>query len=105
MGDKSHNRSGASFPTAEQIFAGNGEMASLIRTTDWSKTALGPIEACPQSLRTAVSICLGSRHPIVLWWGPERWMFYRSEEHTSELQSPMYLVCRLLLGNYGLVVP
>src|SRR5437763_11721295 len=24
-------------------------------------------------------------------------MFARSEEHTSELQSPMYLVCRLLL--------
>src|SRR5437764_2118713 len=34
------------------------------------------------------------------WAGPaatggEEWM--RSEEHTSELQSPMYLVCRLLL--------
>src|ERR1017187_3341909 len=32
---------------------------------------------------------------------------YRSEEHTSELQSPMYLVCRLLLEKkqqtrYGL---
>src|SRR5437763_2366365 len=25
------------------------------------------------------------------------WTRYRSEEHTSELQSPMYLVCRLLL--------
>src|SRR5437762_5541957 len=25
------------------------------------------------------------------------WRFLRSEEHTSELQSPMYLVCRLLL--------
>src|SRR5437879_12334502 len=25
------------------------------------------------------------------------WRFDRSEEHTSELQSPMYLVCRLLL--------
>src|SRR5437879_7384845 len=25
------------------------------------------------------------------------WALYRSEEHTSELQSPMYLVCRLLL--------
>src|SRR5437762_11409231 len=25
------------------------------------------------------------------------WSTYRSEEHTSELQSPMYLVCRLLL--------
>src|SRR5437764_10034834 len=24
-------------------------------------------------------------------------LFQRSEEHTSELQSPMYLVCRLLL--------
>src|SRR5437762_10630167 len=25
------------------------------------------------------------------------WLPLRSEEHTSELQSPMYLVCRLLL--------
>src|SRR5437879_10082953 len=25
------------------------------------------------------------------------WEWNRSEEHTSELQSPMYLVCRLLL--------
>src|ERR1017187_4102760 len=30
--------------------------------------------------------------PILI--GSDRW---RSEEHTSELQSPMYLVCRLLL--------
>jgi signal transduction histidine kinase len=60
----------------EQIFAGKGEMAGLIRATDWSRTPLGPIEGWPQSLRTAVSICLGSRHPIALWWGPERWMFY-----------------------------
>src|SRR5437762_4098598 len=30
---------------------------------------------------------------------PRNWRFHerRSEEHTSELQSPMYLVCRLLL--------
>src|ERR1017187_1827279 len=27
----------------------------------------------------------------------EHWFYARSEEHTSELQSPMYLVCRLLL--------
>src|SRR5437879_9858592 len=26
-----------------------------------------------------------------------QWVIERSEEHTSELQSPMYLVCRLLL--------
>src|SRR5436189_793042 len=30
-------------------------------------------------------------------WNPDPWMWLRSEEHTSELQSPMYLVCRLLL--------
>src|ERR1700687_2079253 len=59
-----------------QLFPGEGEMAALIRATDWSKTPLGPIESWPHSLCTAVSICLGSRHPIVLWWGPERWMFY-----------------------------
>src|SRR5437879_8137574 len=29
-----------------------------------------------------------------VWWNPAG---MRSEEHTSELQSPMYLVCRLLL--------
>src|SRR5437764_4384292 len=29
--------------------------------------------------------------------GTVRRAVYRSEEHTSELQSPMYLVCRLLL--------
>src|SRR5437764_8661355 len=28
---------------------------------------------------------------------PDPRMSFRSEEHTSELQSPMYLVCRLLL--------
>src|SRR5437762_9134284 len=27
----------------------------------------------------------------------DRYLVNRSEEHTSELQSPMYLVCRLLL--------
>jgi hypothetical protein len=43
-----------------------------MRGIDWATTELGAIETWPQSLRTAVSICLGSRHPIVRWWGPER---------------------------------
>src|ERR1017187_10737950 len=30
---------------------------------------------------------------------------HRSEEHTSELQSPMYLVCRLLLETSKLCAP
>src|SRR5437762_7094650 len=37
---------------------------------------------------------------IVYWYQsriPIYNAYFRSEEHTSELQSPMYLVCRLLL--------
>src|SRR5437764_12384042 len=30
---------------------------------------------------------------------------FRSEEHTSELQSPMYLVCRLLLEQKKSILP
>ena len=78
---------------ADQIFAGSGELASLIRNIEWANTALGPIETWPQSLRTAVSICLGSRHPIVLWWGPDRWMFYNDgyRPMLGERKHPQFL--------------
>jgi len=60
----------------QDIFAGGGEMGELMRTLDWSQTPLGPIEEWPQSLRTAVSICLASRFPMLIWWGPELVMLY-----------------------------
>ena len=50
--------------------------AELIRVRDWSKTPLGPASAWPQSLRTALNICLDSRFPILIWWGPELVMLY-----------------------------
>src|ERR1017187_8854069 len=31
----------------------------------------------------------------------DRHFYHRAEEHTSELQSPMDLVCRLLLGKHA----
>src|SRR5688500_12607918 len=46
-------------------------MAARVRAFDWSRTPLGPVDRWPQSLRTAVSICLGSRFPMMLWWGPQ----------------------------------
>ena len=52
------------------FLAGGGEMGSLIRAMDWSKTALGPVTGWPQSLRTTVSICLASDLPICVIWGP-----------------------------------
>jgi hypothetical protein len=45
---------------------GGGRMGELIRSMDWSKTPLGPIESWPQSLRTTVSLCLASNFPISL---------------------------------------
>src|SRR3954469_9078129 len=56
---------------SEQFLSGGGEMGKLIRSMDWSKTALGPIESWPQSLRTSVSLCLSSTFPILIAWGPE----------------------------------
>src|SRR5580658_5964919 len=43
-----------------------------------------------------------SKGSVSVWYMPEAWAFAsqlptRSEEHTSELQSPCNLVCRLLL--------
>ncbi|MEJ2884801.1 ATP-binding protein [Pedobacter sp. GR22-6] len=60
----------------EQFLSGGGEMGKLIRTMDWSKTALGPIESWPQSLRTSVSLCLSSTFPILIAWGPETIQIY-----------------------------
>src|SRR5579875_33288 len=60
----------------QEILAGGGEMGALKRSVDWSTTVLGPVESWPQSLRTAVSICLASYFPMLIWWGPELVMLY-----------------------------
>ncbi|SDF44169.1 His Kinase A (phospho-acceptor) domain-containing protein [Mucilaginibacter pineti] len=62
--------------STEQFLSGGGEMGKLIRTMDWSKTALGPVETWPQSLRTSVSLCLSSTFPILIAWGPETIQIY-----------------------------
>ncbi|WP_460994715.1 ATP-binding response regulator [Spirosoma harenae] len=64
------------FESSEQFLAGGGEMGALIRSMDWSKTALGPIATWPQSLRTSVSLCLSSTFPILIAWGPETIQIY-----------------------------
>jgi len=54
-----------------------GELGALMRALDWTQTPVGPILQWPQALRTAVSTCLNSRFPMVLWWDrPAYTMFY-----------------------------
>jgi PAS domain S-box-containing protein len=58
------------------FLAGNSEMAALIRSRDWTDSALGPIEQWPQSLRTTVSLCLASNFPINIIWGADNSQIY-----------------------------
>ena len=61
---------------AAVMFSGNSAMAALMREQDWAQTPVGPVDRWPASLRTAVSICLSSRYPMLIWWGAELVMLY-----------------------------
>ena len=51
-------------------------MGAALAAMDWSATPLGPVERWPQSLRTAVNLCLSSRAPMMIVWGPEHVQLY-----------------------------
>lgn len=59
-----------------EFLSGGGEMGDRIRNHDWSKTSLGPVKSWPQSLRSALSICLNSNFPIAIYWGKELVLLY-----------------------------
>jgi hypothetical protein len=46
-------------------------LGALADSVDWARTPLGPADGWPQSLRTVTDLCLASRFPIVIYWGPE----------------------------------
>ncbi len=59
-----------------KLFSGPGEMRALCRAFDWGATPLGPVAGWPQSLRTAVDICLSSAVASYVWWGRELVQIY-----------------------------
>ena len=73
-----------------------GEVGALMRAKDWSITPLGPSETWSSSIKTAVSVCLNSRFPILLWIGPELRILYNdayipflgSAKHPAMLGEP-----------------
>ena len=58
------------------IFPGESEMAEQMRAFDWAASDFGPVERWPENLRVAVRLCLTSRFPILLWWGPRLALLY-----------------------------
>lgn len=67
-------------------FSSGGEVTGILRGIDWSEKSVGPVSGWPQSLRTALGICLASRQPSCLVWGADRLCFYNE-------------ACQPLLGN------
>src|SRR6202140_6026796 len=56
--------------------AGGGEMGGLMRSMDWSKTPVGPVESWSPALRMGVRLLLANPFPLLLWWGPWYCQFY-----------------------------
>jgi PAS domain S-box-containing protein len=95
-------------PAVEQIFAGNSEMASLMRSHDWASTSLGSVEQWSQSLKTAVRIMLTSRQPMFVWWGKELINLYNDAyraivggKHPTVLGQPAAVVWREIWDQVG----
>src|SRR5688572_1244703 len=51
--------------------AGGGDMGALMRSIDWSGTALGPVQSWSQTLRMMVRLILSNNLQMFLWLGPE----------------------------------
>src|SRR5687767_15331359 len=62
-------------------------------TRQWIAIATLVLAGCGGSEKSETSVYALARNPISV----RGWILDRSEEHTSELQSLAYLVCRLLL--------
>ena len=49
---------------------------TLLQTTDWSRTPLGPIEGWPKSLRGYAEMVMAMPSPAIIFWGPEQTQIY-----------------------------
>jgi PAS domain S-box-containing protein len=53
-----------------------GPTLELIRSIDWASTSIGAQDTWPQSLRSALSICINSNFPIAIYWGADLVLLY-----------------------------
>ncbi|MEP7365006.1 MAG: PAS domain-containing protein, partial [Acidobacteriota bacterium] len=70
-------------------------MGARMRGHDWGPTELGDPMGWPQSLRSALSICLESGFQIAVYWGPglallynDAWSQILAEKHPWALGKP-----------------
>jgi hypothetical protein len=73
ISDALHERAVAKMPSS---FADGGDMGALIARKDWRASALGAMEGWPAALTRSVRLCLDSRFPFAIAWGPQRTQLY-----------------------------
>ncbi len=83
-------------------------MGALMRAHDRTATRLGPPEAWPRSLKTAIRIMLTSRQPIWIGWGAELMFFYNDPyrsivggKHPQALGRPTAVVWQEIWTEIG----
>jgi signal transduction histidine kinase len=88
------------------LCAGGGEMGDRIHRYDWSKTTLGPIERWSQAFKTALRLCMASRLPAGIYWGPEHIFLYNDAQcanlghkHPHALGQPAAIVWPEVFGT------
>ena len=79
----------------DSVLAAGGAVGALMRTLDWAATPLGPPQKWPQSLVSVLSICLSTRFPIAIFWGPQfillyndAWIPLQGGRHPAALGKP-----------------
>ena len=83
----------------EAAFLTGGEMGPRMRTHDWSRSPLGPLEAWPAPLRMTVSLMLNSAFPMFIAWGQELGFLYNDayaeilgNKHPAALGCPFEVI-------------
>ncbi|MCF5748010.1 PAS domain-containing protein, partial [Pseudomonas tremae] len=64
--------------------ASDSKAAETIRSKDWSRTSLGPIERWPASLKNTLNLILNSPESMYLLWGPDL-VFFHNDAYTPIL--------------------
>jgi PAS domain S-box-containing protein len=71
----SDDGAGSDTYAAVDFLSGGGEMGARMRALNWERTALGPREQWPQSLKTIVRMILDSRYAMWMLWGRDLTFF------------------------------
>lgn len=89
--------------------ASSSEMARMVADFDWAATPLGAPHRWPAGLQTAVRVCLSTRFPMLVVWGPDLIKIYNdgyrdmlgNEKHPMALGAPARVIWGEIWSTVG----